>query len=243
MFENEYRTVWVNERESDKAKRKLNIEEVSGIFPQDKFDVTFYCFDDNKIPNFHIENNHIDMVFGIETGNFMSHATEPTDMTLVDYVLSNFKTWYDTNHKEHCMNTWFYINYEYKRYFDLHNKFEELPWQLTNMDHRMKWLNKRSIDKTKSKINVLDNFGPFPNDKFDCTVHCKENGTPRFHIENMDIDLVFDIENGTLLFRNDETVNEETENFVLGNVKNWHEQHKEQLQYTWEGTHCFTVFD
>lgn len=236
MFENSYKTNWVNTSNLEKPKRKLNIEELDGIFPQDKFDVTFYLFESYAIPNFHVETRDVDMVFSINDGNFIRHASEPKSMEDANYIFNNFMKWYDESKRNKCINAWFYIQYEFHNYFYNHRKNEEFPIQLTCMGPSF-WINLRSIDKVKSKENLLDKVGPFLPNQFDITVYDMDEGTPRFHVENMNVDLVFSIENGSFIFKNGKTFNEDTEKYVLENISEWYLKNKNRLENAWIYSH------
>jgi hypothetical protein len=216
----------------------LNIEEIEGIFPQDKFDVAFYA-NECKEPIFHIENNDIDMVFRIVDGCFLKHNLEVKDKETVAYVLENFNKWYDENKKNHCYDTWFYLMYEWIHHREFLKTYDELPFKLTNMDIRIYWANKRTAVIPKLKINNYDFEGnPFEYSKFDVTVYeLTENGDSRFHIENNEADLVFSIDDCKFLYRASQTLDKKVEDYILDNVDLWYCKRGEILKSLWESTH------
>jgi hypothetical protein len=81
--------------------------------------------------------------------------------------------------------------------------------------NRSAWVNLRSSSDSKAKINVNDISGIFPNDRFDVTMYEKDNGTPRFHVESNNIDLVFSLEDCRLLYKSEDTIDEKEEEYVL----------------------------
>lgn len=238
MFENSYKTTWVNTRRANKSKRKLNIKELDGIFPQDKFDVTFYIYDLSKEPIFHIETNEIDMVFSIAKGEFLRHESLPLDDMQVDYVLSNFNKWYGENRKRHCQYCWDYIKYEYRNFPNISNIYDSLPNNLTELSSPIIWANIRSIAECKTKFNENEVDGLFPNSNFDIVIYERDHGTPRFHVENNDIDLVFSLGTCELLYKNEETKNKEMESYVLENIHAWYLKEKDWMDGFWKSGNC-----
>jgi hypothetical protein len=219
----------VNEKTVYSYRRKLNIEDINGIFPQDKFDVSFYMWD-SGVPKFHIENKSVDLVFDIYNGKYLFKGFKTKDEKDEAYILNHFDEWYTESMKGHCINAWEYFKYEYIHHFDYLKKDDEFPWQITNMDISHKWSNKRTLGNPKHILNYNDDKSPFKYGEYDVSVYELEEGEPRFHVENSNVDLVFSMEDGRFLYRSGVTKDEETEKYILSNIGKWFEDNKNMLK-------------
>jgi hypothetical protein len=62
-----------------------------------------------------------------------------------------------------------------------------------------------------------------------------DSGVPKFHIENDDVDLAFDIYKGKYLFKGHETKDYEQEEYILSHFDEWYDElHKGHCMCAWE---------
>lgn len=72
-----------------------------------------------------------------------------------------------------------------------------------------------------SKVNVLDNLGLFPCDKFNLCVKAKDDGIPIFHVITDNSDILVRIDNGEIVNTDNDSNDINLINYIKDNIQDW----------------------